>query len=476
MIETLFSSSEGNVKRMAFSEGKEIVSGVDAKDVLIKAIDLTIPSKRSWKHLLNYQVESLHFFPPNEVFSLTILRKEAPPSRLQATCFTTTKKHLSHLIEEWKDLELEPSYISTVPNALLRYAEYYYSLEGSYCIMHLGLKQTTCVFVDRKIVEKSHSFPIGISSLLEGARESGYASLEAIDFSREGNAVVEPVFAKMQLLTSSLHQAFSSFALSKKVPLLLTGQTTLAPKVTKHLQKRLDTFVSDFLPEVPEEKERPDLRKYAISIGLIFDVLQKDERSLEFRKNELIPLRFVKNRFWAVASYLFLFCALFGGSYSNISSYLEKKEERITKFVKKHLEEDQTLSSRSVSISQNTLQGTLDHWRSTLAKETKPLPFGKPYPKVSSVLSWIQQVLAEKNAFLHNFSFLVHERPHKKAPSKPYSVQIEAEIQTLSQEAKESLRTFFLTECSRVDPEKPISFTEEGKRCKVSFYLKGETL
>ncbi|MEM8629116.1 MAG: hypothetical protein AAGF04_03480 [Chlamydiota bacterium] len=470
LIDQLFSTSEGNARRYALEHSSpKRVCGVSAEDLLIKGIDISIPRRTPWKKVLAYQLESLHFFPPEQMLSLSILHGK-PERSLRATCFTTTKQQIHSLMEKWSEKNLDPHHISTVPNALMRYAKRYHEAPDHFCLVHIDLQSCTCVQVAEGRVRQAYSLSSGISSLVEAARKSGYPSFSSLDLGKmEGK--LDLLARKLRAFYEGIQTAFSSFSLPEKVPLIFTGQIDLAKNTIQPIKKILAPYVEKTLPEKEEVRSEEPKSKYAISIGLVLDTVAKDALSLEFRQGEFLAESFIKQYFWSMSLCLTLYLTTLLGGYSYSSSYLKKEEALCDAFFQKVHAKDEQALKRSLAGKSAPLKADLQSWESLLAKESKASPWNAPCPKASSALFWIQGILQGVGAALSSFSYTVEKRPTLQSPRTSYVVRIEATVPNASRSLQERLEAAFW-ESPELDQTYPHSCKEEQGALVLSFYYK----
>jgi len=247
----------------------EIVSGLDARDVLLRNLHLKLKSKREILSALPFQVEHLLPYSQDELLLLPTLHPSEGETDvfLLATAKSTLEKHLIDLTT----LQIDPDVVSCTPLALYRFANHFFPNHSSLFVYHCD--------------EDEHTFIIIKEGRLYGSQVQRTEDLDRM-------------CAYMQ----------------KKFP-----------EIRAILHTGIDNLPTPF---VPIEFNEPELAEYAIAIGLAIDAAKADQQSGQFRQETLSKKevkRSKKNLFGFLAA-----CAIFMVSTLALGHFHLKKREKET--------------------------------------------------------------------------------------------------------------------------------------------------
>ena len=158
-ILNLESLTEDDVKQL---DNSEIVTGLNASEVLIKNISLTIPPRAKVEKILPFQTESLHFLENSLV--VPVVHRKKKDSNADVTLFTTTPNALQNHL---KNHSQDPIVVSSEALALVRYAKSNFPKTTSLLIVHLGLEKITLVQMEKNRPQKAHMIDKGLDPILK---------------------------------------------------------------------------------------------------------------------------------------------------------------------------------------------------------------------------------------------------------------------------------------------------------------------
>lgn len=464
-VQTVFSATEPTVKRLYLTNGEDIVSGLDPQDTLIKQLTLNVPKKSALHKILAYEAESLHFLKPDQTVTIPIIQETLDPKNPVVSFHTTAKNSLKKHIDSWEKEEVFPSYVSSTAQALVRYAHWDRNIEGSFCILHLGLRKSSCVYVENGFLKQARSIAFGVSSLIDASRSAGSAPLSEVNFF-EDQDIFQPICEVGEKIKEEVLQAFSSFSLKKPVPLLISGHAELIPNFIRYLMEYFTEHVSELLDDSPNEIANSKQKKYAISIGLALDALLSDRKSLQFRKGEFLGKKQIKKRFWQMSIYT-IFCVLASSFvFYGVQTSLEKQKSFFEEKLLLSLLQDYEKSHRRAPQLQGDLSNHLDGWNSALHEELKTSFSQKKTPQMRKILNWVfEELLRElaSSSSLKTFSF--EEEPLGFA-------KVSLAFSALNEETAEELENRIFSNKKTIQLEKGITWEKKEQTYFAEFYLR----
>lgn len=203
--------------------GKEkelVVSALDAREVLIRPLELKLTNERDIEAVLGFQVEPLLPYPL-ESASIDKITLSKNDQGTLLSILVARKDHIQAHLEKWKQLKIEPEVISCVPVALASFADATIPPSSNpIYIFDFGLEFTTCVLAKEGKVLAAHAFCPGIETLIEGfaidrqlKADEAKRELLLLDFQYIDETKLPTVSSTLQLMSQTLLQ--TSYALSK---------------------------------------------------------------------------------------------------------------------------------------------------------------------------------------------------------------------------------------------------------------------
>ncbi len=446
------------------SKNTSLITGLDANKVLIKHKNLKMTKKKAIEKALPFQTELSSSISKDKSIIIPILGKKHTAATDLFFHITTTKAlkdHLDALLEK----DIDPDFVSSKVNALTRFAKYHFHELNEISILHIGKQQTTVVHMENSFAKSSYFIKIGTDDLLkeaEGRLNEGYSVLD---------------FPKIfQTQSSNIHKTFynelgrSFFLLeknkNKKIPLLLTGQIGFFKNLDPFLLSKFSNYFSECL-----ELNKPMHLPYAISIGLAIEALDEDKKSLQFRQKEHIPLKHFKKIGMTLLSIFFCSLVLSIFIYFQGSNIVNEKNTILQKNISL-IEEKEHLHLKT--LSGKNLEEALASYDKKIEKETRDFAYFLKFPKVSSVLIWINSFPSLKTkSDPIEIKLLNYQIIEKKNEEK--TLLLDAKIYMEFSSSEKNAKKFhdlLLKADQIVDTKKSITFESDKNLYKTSFYLK----
>lgn len=197
----------------------KIITGLSAKDFILKVLNLKVPNKRYIEKAIAFQAETASFLPATETMSEILLLEETKEER-EALLFIASKELIAAHLDQMRTLNIDPDFVSCLPLALCAFMQWKMGKEFDGLAIYVGTAEWTCICMERGKLKKAHA--IGSNHLIE------------------------------------LNKFLTRF---EKMPLFFTGQPHLIPK-------KMGTIVPDSI--------------FAIAIGLALCQPQIQFRKQEF--------------------------------------------------------------------------------------------------------------------------------------------------------------------------------------------------
>ncbi len=429
-------SNSSNVKPLYIARKKKrknalIVSGLDAKDVLIKTSFIK-SNKPLSKKAEKLQLESLTSLDAKSIIYAAYHHQEAKKLKFFITKKVLLKKHLDRL----SHINIDPDHVTSNSKALFRFIKYISEKTTTCVICHIGSNKTTCVYIKNNEILSNHVIKMGNNH------------------------------EKLGNLKEQINNTYNSFLQKedeKNVPILITGIIN-----NEHLYPL-------YAKKISISSEIEALLKYAISIGLCLDALQQDCYSLQFRKEEFTNTHLLQKigKKGIIFSLLFLFftlCFYFSSEY-----FLDKKENTLSLQLNHIIKTDHKLLNQPISIDYLNLDEKIEAFEKKLNKETKEFPYFLLNPKVTEVLYWLNNHSFLTNAEIISFKYELEKYPTIFTEKEPYIAKIELEFKpTNPQEARQFHESILKSE-GYADGTKTVNWDIYQDIYKTSFYLKNKT-
>ncbi|MFI5334096.1 MAG: hypothetical protein ACHQT8_02890, partial [Chlamydiales bacterium] len=348
---------KGSAEICALTEGIKpegectLVSGLDGKELILRKLSFVLKNRRAILKALPFQAESHLPYTPEESVLLPLFSKKAGGTYdviLSATTRTDLRKHL----EKWQGHQLDPDQVSSIPNALFRFARHFHPQESDLLVLHLGEKESICGLILEGTLQHFYCFSWGRSLFEES-----------------------PLVAENRL-QKEVDRAISS--LQKKCDLfpqklLLTGDASLVAS----LKPKIETFSKLMVLEAPSQPAST----FAIPLGLALEGLAQDQSKIQFRQGEFLSERAQKKRVKFASLYI-LSCITLALLTWLSTTLLLAREKSVLK------ESLVRIFPASMDAS-SSLEEMLESGEAALSKDKAPFPLHPTAPKVSDLLAWL---------------------------------------------------------------------------------------
>lgn len=481
-LRTSFLYEPDNVKQLYIASGEakkaplfgsvfrgRVVSGLSAKDFLIRPIELKIAHSRHVEEAIAFQSEATTHFNPKEIVTIPLLQRKEKGS-VEALLFTAPRNALQQHLIELEKLQVDPDKVSAVPEALCQFVRWKFPHLSDAFILDLGSHEWTCAWMEKGQLKKAHAISGGIEALLLALLEDRKKIL--IKKEIEGAAKqIDLLLLKPELnphLTEKLNelrQELSKIRYSfqrglEKKTIILTGRAN----AFIHLSEFLIDPAENILPLPPEEQ------KFAAPIGLA--LAEANSHALQFRQGDFFPRKNWK-RLGVYALSLLTASSFLSGSllYLGLHSIQSRKEEMLHSV-------QPSLQKRKLSEN-GTVEERIDRWISAVETNNKEYSYILQAPKVAEVLSWIsshpllEELKKEGDPIeLKEIRYQLVKFPKIGSPKESYLAKVEIEFQFKSAMNARKFHEALREGDERVDPKLDITWDALHDGYRASFFLK----
>ncbi len=466
--EAIFEDSpQENVKRLYTSHFREkVVSGLAAKDFLIRSIDVKIASKNHVEEAISFQSEALSHFKPGEALIVPIVRAKEK-GKAEGLLFTIPKDHLKAHLEELQKWGIDPDVVSTIPSALCHFVQWKFSkLDGAF-IVDLGSSAITCALMEQRILKKAHAIPMGIEELLGALYEDRKRILlkneiegaaKQIDLLLLKSHLNPRLSEKIGALRQELSKVYFSFTRNSIQPIIFTG--------------RSDAFIHlrEFLMDEAHEEWSLSLeeQKSAASIGLCLE--QVSSLPLQLRRNEFFPK---KN--WAQMGFI-------GLSLLGLSLFLSAALVWIGFRFSDKIKGEMLRALPSSLLIDGKAEERIDRWIDDIEKNNKEYPYILQTPKVTEVLSWfsshplLEELKREGDPIdIREIRVQLVDFPSIHSPDESYLEKVEIEFRFKSIMNARRFHEALREGDDWINTQREISWDVLNESYRTSFYLKNRS-
>ncbi len=495
-----------------------IVTAVNANETLIRPLDIKLKKDKDIDAVLLFQAEPLLPYPiENAVVDRVTLSKDAQGTQL--TLLGVRKDHLQHHILQWQPLNIEPEIVVSIPAALTTFSNLLLPESPLHFVLHLGEKQTCCIFVKngKLIAAQSSSFdinnlkqtfakemqiedPLALDDAFENADwtsvandEHSLASAAIRNFHMEVHRMVYSLVRQMKML---------------EVPdILLTGDAAPHQQL---LEAILGSLVKSIVsPQPPEGMNLalPELQTHAIPIGSALMAIPNYQDQVNFRQGDFAYPNPWKRLVKPIATFVAMVGLLTGASYFFGHAYLKSKETDIRKSYaqllisanKPYLDAEMEFANRGKknpstapidlipieTLSLPEIQARMDFINKSLQAIPDLFPLQPNVPRVSDLLAWlsihpnvVNKELSPDGPLIQiqNFNYTVAKRPDISKKQEKYQVKVEVEFSAINPTAAREFHDALLSPNAFVDPKGDVKWTTNKGFYKAVFFLKDRTV
>lgn len=480
-VKTLSHLETEEVKQFYISSPKgKIISGLPAKNLMIRPIDLKVSKDRHTDEIIAFQSEATSYFDPSEVLSVPYYYSKAK-GKIEGLLFTAHKPAIRRHLEDLKKFGFDPDLLTAVPLALIRYIRWKFPTIQDAIIIELGSSDWTCISMEKGRLHKSHSIPGGVESLLSALWEDrkkilllkeleGFA--KQIDLLQLKAHLNPHLYAKLSELRMELGKIVFSFCRSGETrPLYFTGRIDSFSHLPQFLIENLkDTSCELTLAPTTEHQ------KYAVSIGL---GMEYSDNSLQLQRGE-----FFSKKNWIRSgkylSILMLTSLFLSTAFIWIAHHSEtSRKKQLVESLKIILGDRDPILRESIFQSENDEEEILNRWNETIVSHLKKDDLSTKPPKVAEVLSWllnhpvIQKAQSENDPIeITRFRYRLDSFPRIDAPKTPFKTKVEIEFRFKNPMNARKFHESVLMEDQNIDSESEINWEALRDSYRASFYLK----
>ena len=272
------------------------VTGIEGDKVLVRHIESPLKKKRALEKTLPFQLENLIPFELDEVVVRPIY--QIGKEKTRATFFVTSKETLEkHVIQQEG---IDPAWVSCIPMALCRFAEFTKQDKEALIVFYVGKKTTEIVSIFQGTLKHNITLRIGLDDLEAaykqdrmGEKESERVhSMRLLNLQTLSQEQYPHLIRALEGFKREVDRAFCFLhhkqELSELQFLLFAGETNETLQLEDWMIQ-WETFSYSVLPTQGHRGYDPNMVKtYAVPIGLAFDAIKQDRKSIQFRQGQWI--------------------------------------------------------------------------------------------------------------------------------------------------------------------------------------------
>lgn len=498
-------SSEGrNLYNLV--EKNLLVTGLTTNEVLIRPLEVKLTKLKDVDAVLSFQAEPiLPYSPEDAIIDRIVLGKDQEATHL--TLITSKIETLENHLALWQSLHVEPEIVSCTPAAIAAFATHFYPSEKPYFILHLGLKETTCLLMDQNKLIAAFSTQTHWNRLLQVIQTENIniESLGNIDSQSKTKELIEKWCLEITKVFFSLAKQIKE----EVTETLVTGDgasnTFVVSELLKKIQTTINTPKSTSEFAIPESK----LQKYAVPIGLALSALPKYSDQINFRQEEFAypnPWKRIKKpliSYFAGVLFLSLAFYLFGNTYLkyredqikqeyvSLIAFIHKPYEKFeAEYAQKFPSENanpKELAKDIKRLTQQGLENRLHLIEKSIQSQPESFPLQPNFPLVTDVLAWLR---AHPKATMKNeetglisplievtsFHYTVVKRPEKNRQQEKYQVKVDLEFTSSSPKYAREFHDALIAPNDFIDPKSEVKWTASQGKYQTSFFLKDRTV
>lgn len=457
-----------DVKQLYIENFKgRIVSGLSAKDFLIRSMDAKIPGGRHIEEALTFQAEALSHFKPEEILTLPVVDK----GRQEALVFTVLRERFKEHLNTLKELKMDPDAVSTVPSALCHFVRWKFPELKEAFIVDLGSNEITCASLENGELKKSHAIGKGVEGLLNALYEDRKRTLlkketegtaKQIDLLLLKAGLNPHLSSELNEIRQELARIYYSFNRDAQKPILFTG--------------RVDAFIHfrEYLFDCSEGEWTlsPEEQKFAVSIGLGLE--QTAPHPLQLRRGEFFPQ---KN--WARMG---LYALLLLGSSLLLSGALLALGTHSQNASKERMLESLQTTSIQQFFADGRMEEEIDKWIAAIETNTQEYPYILQAPKATEVLAWLsshpllKELKEEGDPIdLKEFKYQLVSFPTLHSDKERFSAKVELEFNFKSLMNARKFHEALREGDDWVDPKLEVSWDALNQGYRTSFFMKNRS-
>lgn len=462
------------------------VVGVDAREVLVRQMEVPLHRSSDIDASLEFQAEPLLPYPIEEaLLDKVVLSRDREGAIL--TLLAVRRSAVDALVKGFLACGVEPDVISCVPQALVNLARVTEDLGEAAIVVHLGEEAVTFVLLERGKLLAARGLSRG-GALSSGSKKSEYFQEVCRSFFALTRQWEGAPFERVHLVGPMSMDAAFVEELSSELGLAALQMVPSEALAGVSIEEfhRLAVPIGLALAGQP-------------SVGLQVDFLQKagtTSRRWQRLKKPLLAylaaslvtaillvgwgkFEAIKTLSRSKEGYVELL-ALLGKSYDQF-----EEEYRATKPIDPAYLTNKTLLSLD-ELDAEALNRRLFVLNGQTKVLTTPIALLPDVPQVSDVLSWLsglakeacgdeQEVDGRLALQMENFAYTMVKRPEQNKPKERYQVRVELEFSTSVPRIARELHRELLEPNAFIDPASEVTWTVTRQKYRTSFLLKDKT-
>lgn len=496
-----------------------VVSAVNANETLIRPLDIKLKKEKDIDAVLLFQAEPILPYPiENAVVDRITLSKNDQGTQL--SLLGVRRDHLQHHILQWQPLEIEPEIVVSIPAALTAYSNYLLPNSPLHFVLHLGDKQTCCIFVKEGKLIAAQSSSFDLHSLMQIlskdiqiedpiSLEQAFAKVDWNTISTEEHSLTA---AALRNLHMEVHRIVYSLVRQMKlleVPqILLTGDAVAYEHLIGSVLGGL--YKSIISPQLPENINHSslELQTHAVPIGAALMAMPNYADQINFRQGDFAYPYPWKRLLKPIATFIAMASLLTGALYFYGYSYIKVRENSVRQAYadlliasnKPYVEMETEFANRTNKVSSKTsidivpieslslddIQSRMEFINKTLASTPDLFPLQPNVPRVSDLLAWLatHPNVVNKEAKpgepaliqIDTFNYAMVKRPEMAKKQEKYQVKVEIEFTAANATVAREFHDALLAPNPFIDPKGDVKWSSTKGGFKAIFFLKDKTV
>ena len=447
-----------NVKRLYIHPNFKTISALPCKDCLIRPLEIKATQRKYLSKVIDFQSKTISHLSEEEATTAYIWHKKEKDT-VQISFFVARRDQLRAAIEEMEEWGLAVDTMTALPIALWRYALWKAPQLMKGWVLHLGLSEWSCLWIEEGRLKKAHSLSRGTAHLMElfSGNEEAAKHLDLLQ------GEIPRLTQALSAMREELHRVLSTFG-EGSCDLLFTGNVDVFLHLREWLMQGIESRVNKEISASIPIREL----SFAGAIGMALEEGSLDRPPLQFRQGEFTPVHHWRRRGKAG---LLLACAVAMANlvlFSLGNRWLKEREEEVLSSLMQSWVFTSPSLREEVFQEGTTLEECVDRWNRVLSKETESPAYFLPVPTATEAISWLLQHplwTLEKPLSLQSLHYQLIETNEAKA-------KITLEFQADSSIHARKFHEALLKPNERVDPSSEIGWDVLPNSYRVSFFLK----
>lgn len=511
-VEQLYSiplplESTGSVKPL-YMKGALLITGLPARDVLIRTLDLPLTKEKDIEAALAFQVEPLLPYPTEQAL-LTYQVMRQHEEGVQLVAMAVRSDLLQAHLEQWQALKIIPEQVACQQVALAQFGQMYVKSERPYVVLHISDHAMICILTQEGKVLASYAHTEGLEGIYQAIQaDEDLASIpfDQIDFNLEKSSLNAAIKRVQQVLHKFCYALLKQVKGEELEGILLTGHAALSPSLERKLTEKLNLN----LLHCQEMEDLVSAHKqcYALPIGLALGPLIPAKPVINFRQQQWSYPNPWKRLRGPLLTYAGLMLGLAVGFYFFGQFYLKEKEAQLKQeyiellaSMNKSYENFETTFLAKNPLAREKFQGEianihelqqedfserLDFLQKDLQATPDSFPLFANIPHVSDVVAWLSQHpyvvyhhpdgTVEPRLQLESFQYTMLKRPVQGKKQEKYQVKVELEFSSPKPRWAREFHDALIVPNDFVDPKGEVKWSSNRGHYRTSFYLKDKTI